>query len=261
MLLNNQMLNPNPAVILDLRFRQAMMYAIDRTQMAEAIDYGLTPVAQGLVYPSLAEGQATESAAVKYPYDLQRAMQLLDQLGYVRASDGFLRDSSGQPLRVEVRATNSDINTKTMYTSADFLQKVGIGMDSVVIPEQLVNDEEYRSNFPGLIVNGGPADALQFENLHTKNARTAENRYQGGNRSRYMNPELDALIDRYVSTIPFDARMDIARQITQHVTTNLPLLPLFFDTWPDAVSARVVGSGVGQNRAPLLSDVEKWDLR
>ena len=54
-----------------------------------------------------------------------------------------------------------------------------------------------------------------------------------------MNPQLDVLIDRYLTTIPFDERMEAAKQITQHVTENLPALPLFFDTWPSATSPRL----------------------
>ena len=39
--------------------------------------------------------------------------------------------------------------------------------------------------------------------------------------------------------------MQPARSITQHVTENLPALPLFFDTWPSATSSRL--ENVGRN--------------
>jgi hypothetical protein len=86
---------------------------------------------------------------------------------------------------------------------------------------QLVDDQEYRSNFPAFIVNGSPADD-NLEAWHSNQSRLPETRYRGSNRSRYMNAELDAAIVRYQTTIPFGPRMEAAREITRHVTENLP---------------------------------------
>jgi ABC-type transport system substrate-binding protein len=219
------------------------------------------PVAHGLVYPTLVEGRETERAIVRYDYDQRRAAQIIEGLGYTKASDGFYRDASGQQLRLEIRATQGEINPKTMFAVADFLQRLGVAIDPVIIPLQLVSDQQYRATFPGLIVNGGGGDADELEQSHSSRARLPETNYTGGNRSRYMNAEMDALIDRYVTTIPFEERMEAARQITRHVTENLPTLPLFFDTWPGAAAPRIVNVGASANNGRSTWNAHLWDVQ
>ena len=185
---------------------------------------------------------------------------MLEGLGLSKGPDGFYRDQQGQPMRFEIRATSGEINPKTMAAAADYMQRVGLAVDQVVIPLQLVDDQEYRSAFPAFIINGGGAED-NLEAWHSSQARLPENRYRGSNRSRYMNPELDAAIIRYQTTIPFGPRMEAARDITRHVTDNLPILPLFFDSWPGAASARITNVGSAQNGAQRLWNVTQWEIR
>jgi ABC-type transport system substrate-binding protein len=218
------------------------------------------PVAHGVVYPTLLEGKESDAAAVRYEFDPRKSAQLIESLGLTKGPDGFYRDQAGQPFKIEVRATNSEINTKTMYAVSDYLQRVGITIEPVVIPGQLANDQEYRAKFPGLIINGGPARADELETFHSTKVRTAEGGYRGGNRAGYRSAELDPLIDRYSSTIPIQPRLELARQITRHVTENLPQLPLYFDTWPGAASPRLINARAASDGAQTWN-VHTWDVR
>jgi len=47
-----QFINPNPPVILDVRFRKAMFYAINRQEMVDTIMSGLSTVAHSVLLPS-----------------------------------------------------------------------------------------------------------------------------------------------------------------------------------------------------------------
>lgn len=261
MVINPQMLNPTPAVVANLEFRRALLHAIDRQELADTIDYGLVPVAYGFIFPTLREAHETESAIVRYDHNPGRTAQLVESLGYAKGSDGFFREAAGQVLRLEIRATQGEANPKTMFAVADFLQRVGIAIDQVIIPLQLVSDQQYRATFPGLIVNGGPAPADDLESSHSDQARLPETNWTGSNRSRYINPELDALIDRFRTTIPFGPRMEVARQITRHVTENLPILPLFFDTWPSVSAERLMNANASANNGRATWNVHEWDIR
>src|SRR5581483_454007 len=207
MMMYPQLLNPTPAVVLDLTFRRSVLEAIDRQLLADSIDYGLTPPADGFLEPTRQEYKDTEAAIVRYPYDPRLAGQQIERLGYAKGNDGFFRDATGQQLHLEIRATAGEINPKTMYAVSDMLQQLGIAVDPVVIPLQRGSDEEYRSQFPSFTVNGQPIDLRFFSRFHSNQARLAENNFVGENRSRYMNPDLDALIDRYLVTIPHAERV------------------------------------------------------
>ena len=148
-----------------------------------------------------------------------------------------------------------------MTAVADYLQRVGIAIDPVIIPVQLVGDQPYRSSFPGLIVNGGPADAANIEDFHSREARIAENNYAGSNRARYVNPEMDTLVERYQTTIAFEPRMEVARQIVRMQTDQLPVVPLFFDSWPSAAAPRMMNVGASANAGESTWNVHQWDVR
>jgi peptide/nickel transport system substrate-binding protein len=261
MMLYPQLLNPTPAVVTELQFRRAVLHGMDRQALADGINYGLTPPAYSFLEPDRAEFKETESAIVRYEYDPARSAQLIEGLGYAKAGDGFYRDGRGQRIHLELHATSGDINTKTMYAVADMLQRIGISAESVTIPQQRVSDQEYRTNFPSFSVNGQPIDLRMFERFHSNQARLPENNYVGENRPRYMNPELDGLIDRYIVTIARPERMELARQITRHVTENLPLLPLFYDSWPTASSNRLINVGAAAAGGDAAWNAHEWDVR
>jgi ABC-type oligopeptide transport system substrate-binding subunit len=89
-----------------------------------------------------------------------------------------------------------------------------------------------------------------------------ERSYAGSNNSRYMNPEMDAAIERYQATVPWPARMEAAGQILQLMTDHLAVMPMFFDMEVALVSRRL------SNATPLLGEAssqfwnaQEWDVR
>jgi peptide/nickel transport system substrate-binding protein len=94
-----QLLNPSPAIINNVTFRRALLHAIDRQQLADALVFGLSSVVHSYLSPSDApEYQAMSGRVVRYEFDPRQAAQLLDGLGYTRGVDGVLRDASGARL-------------------------------------------------------------------------------------------------------------------------------------------------------------------
>ena len=78
----------------DKRFRQAMMYSIDRDFIADAICFGTArpatgPIATDVVY---------EPNVTHYPYDPRKAEALLDEMGLKKDSSG-VRPSFGSSSR------------------------------------------------------------------------------------------------------------------------------------------------------------------
>jgi ABC-type oligopeptide transport system substrate-binding subunit len=78
-----------------------------------------------------------------------------------------------------------------------------------------------------------------------------------------MNPELDALIDQYSLTLQPEVRLNIAAQITRHITDQLPVLPLFFDATPILIHNRLIGVNLmtGDEDARQAWNTWEWDVR
>ena len=256
-----QLLNPSPAVISNPDFRRALLEGIDRQEMIESIQSGVVPIAHVFVAPDQPEYADIEPSVVKYAFDPRRAGQIVQQLGYTKGTDGVYRDGAGQRLTVEIRATAGDLNQKTMFSVADYWQRLGLDPESVSVPPQRAPDLEYRATFPGFAVQrqGGEIDFLQ--NFHSRQARIPENRYAGNNNTRYMNPELDALIDRYASTIPLPERMAIASQAVRHITDFVVELPLYYDVQPALIANRLVNVYPAGGTSQTAWNAHEWDVR
>src|SRR5204863_7346283 len=121
--------------------------------------------------------KATRDGIVKYPFDPRQAAQMIEALGYSRGGDGFYRDAGGQQLKLELRATQGDINPKTMFAAADFLQRNGIAMESTVIPLQLATNNEYRATFPAFSVDEQAFSNRNLVRFNSANSRRVATRY------------------------------------------------------------------------------------
>ena len=236
-----QFLNPDPAVVADTRFRQAMLQAIDRQQLSDVLMPGAdSPVAHVFLNPSEPESREIQASLVKYSFDPTRSAQLIRDLGYVQGSDGSIRDASGQRLSMEVRSgSDADLNTKIVLSIVDSWQRLGIGAEMVVVPPQRQRDLQYRANFPAFDMQRQPASIATLNGLYSSEARMQEANFLGRNYARYMNPMLDAQIDRYFNTVPWNDRMEIGRQIMRHVTEQVVWLDLFYDAQPILISRRL----------------------
>jgi peptide/nickel transport system substrate-binding protein len=257
-----QFLNPTPPIVVDPAFRRALFHALDRQQMAESLQAGLVPVAHTFLHPNQPDYRQIEGSIVRYDYDPRRAAQLMEGLGYTRGPDGALRDATGTRLSVEVRTSpEQDIQIKTIFVIADYWQKLGVGVEPVVMAEQRVRDREYVQTFPSFMTYRQPNDPSGLLlRLHSNQTPLPENSFVGRNHPRYMNPEFDALVDRYYGTVPQQERSRVLAEIIQHTTERLTLMGLFYDVEPVLVGNRL--QGVAASKAADSTpawNAEQWD--
>lgn len=253
-----QYVDPNPPVILDVRFRRALLHATDRTELAEALIGDPAGVPHGLAHPMESEYPDVERSIVRYEYDLRRAGQLIEASGYARGADGSYQDAAGGRLQFELRAVPNDAHLKILAALADAWGRQGIGVEQLVIPRQRALDQEFRATFPALEAIGHP---VEIERLYSREARLPERGYTGGNYARYMNPELDALIDGYFATVPKTERNRFLAQIVHHVSDQAVVLPLAWRADPTAIASRLVNVGVKGPNATQAWNAHEWDVR
>jgi peptide/nickel transport system substrate-binding protein len=257
----NQFTNPSPALVGDVRFRRALAHAIDRENQAASLMDGLVPVAHSYLSPNAPEYKEVESRIVRYDYDPRRASQILGELGLTAGPDGLLREASGQPLVVEIRAAiQTDTNVKSMLATADDWQRVGINAERVVIPNQRVPDREYRATMPAFELVRQRNDVGDLRNWHTSEIPLAENNWTGRNRSRYSHRALDALIEQYPLTIPRAERVRLVGEAVSHLTDQVVMTGIFYATQVTMASNRLQNVRPGDSTTPAWN-AEEWDVR
>src|SRR6266496_2779113 len=143
--------------------------------MVDTIQAGLGGVADSFIGPNQPEYAAIEPRIVRYGYEPRRATQLIEELGYTKSNDGYYRDGASQPLNVELRTIDGfDVNLKTLFPVADYWQRVGVGVDPVVIPRSRASDLRYRTTFPGFEMTRNPNYVERLQIFHSSQMRLPE---------------------------------------------------------------------------------------
>ena len=92
--------DPN-AKMADVRVRQALVYGLDVEQMVKAFYYGLRERATMSVPPAFKKYYSKDIAG--FPYNPEKAKQLLDEAGYKDVNgDGYREDKNGKPFEVRI---------------------------------------------------------------------------------------------------------------------------------------------------------------
>jgi hypothetical protein len=133
----------------------------------------------------------------------------------------------------------------------------------MMIPVQRIREAPFRATFPAFeLLNGPPNGVEGLGSLHGSRTRLQENNFIGSNYSRYMNPEFDAMLDRYFTTIPKQEQMRALGAVLHHIADNLTTMGLIHVARPVLISNRVA------NAAPNVStqtteawNVHLWDLK
>ncbi len=256
-----QFLNASPSVVTNPQFRAALLHAIDRQEMVESIQYGLVPVADGNISPNHPQYRQIEPSLVHHEYDPRRAAQLLEGLGYRRGGDGAWRDAAGNRLAVQIRGTTVlDILPKATLSVADYWQRLGVATETDIRSSRAA-DREWQVTFPAFALQRQTGSTRFLPNLRSTQARLPENGYNGLNVARYMDPEMDALIDRYVTTIPIAERTQVVAEIMRRITGNVIWLTLFFDTEPALINNRLVNVRPRGEDSNHAWNAVEWDVR
>lgn len=259
-----QLLNPDPPVVADPRFRRALLHATDRQRLVDVLLAGQSLVGHSYLSPREPEYGEIERAIVRYEYDVARAVALIEGLGYTKGPDGGFRDAAGQRLSVEVRTTGGDdLQEKTLFSLADDWQRLGLVVEPVVIPRQRAQDREYRANFPAFEQVRQPNDLTPgaLMRYHGSEAALPDNNYRGNNRMRYRSAELDGFIDTFYATIPTGPRSQALAQVIGHMTAQAIPVGLFYNTQPTMVANRLLNVAAGGANSTPAWNAHTWDVR
>lgn len=256
-----QHINPTPAIVLNTDFKRAMVHALDRQTMGDELNWPGSPVGHSFVAPTEPEYSFVEPSIVKYDYDPRKSLQILEGLGYTKQADGFLHDRAGAKLAFQLRTSQGDVTQeKAMYASADAWQKLGVEIERHLVVPQRAGDAEYRATYPAFDLKRQAGTFDYATSYHTRGIALPENNYLvSGNNSRYSRPEMDAAIDKYFTTIPWNERMDYGKQIVNMLSSDVGWIGLWHIMGPNLVPDRVIN--MRATNAEGIQFIHEWDIR
>jgi peptide/nickel transport system substrate-binding protein len=222
--------------------RQGLYQAIDRPAMAQVITEGLSPVADSWFAPSDPARKDVEATIPQFPYDPNRAVQLLAEAGWVRGGDGILARSDGERFEMQLRNRPGSATEREVVVVNDYWKSLGVAGSVVPATPSQVNDREWLATYPGVQISRLEApDAYNTRRTHSRTIAGPANRWAGRNGAAYSNPAADALQDRLVVTIDKADQITLQRQLLQEMMGEVAFMPLYWDVELALVARTVKG--------------------
>ncbi len=228
----------------DARVRRAMLHAIDREGLAEALVGDRALAADFWLPASDPRYQELAGATERIEYDPNRSRDLFREAGWRRESADDVLVRQGRRFEVELTSTAGWEGAASLI--AQYWRQAGIVVHENVLVLGAITDRQARASYSGVeLASGPPGLSLLDARLHSTSEPFSENQWVGGNRGHYQNPELDALIDRTWMTLDRGRRQELEREMARFLATELPVLGLVF--FP---AMAMVGAAVQNVRPP-----------
>jgi peptide/nickel transport system substrate-binding protein len=231
------MINHKKEPLSEVKFRQALAYAIDRQALVNTALRGFGLAGSAGLYAS--DNQWYNPAQEQYAYDPAKAAELLEGLGYAKDGEYFSKD--GKPIELEMLVSPTDERAGDMIKQQ--LESAGIKINLRSVDsktrDSLVNDWKFDL---ALNSHGGLGADPNVLNMLTIGPRFNSARFD-------EDPALTDLLQREIAEMDPAKRKELVFQAQELIARDLPALPLYYPDsyWAsdDKVSFYFTYGGVG----------------
>src|SRR5215831_1220587 len=202
-------INLQDPILKDRRIRQALAYAIDRDAIIRDVLRGQAFPARSVLPPSQ---WAYDPNVTDYKYDPDRAKRLLAEAGK-------------SSLKLSLKTSPVSVSRKIGEAIQEQLRRVGVEIELQSLERQKLTQDMTEGNFQ-LYLNilvGGNQNPDIFRLVYSSGAIPPN----GQNRSRYVNPQVDKLIEE-ARTATREKSKEIFSQIQKILAEDLPQIYLWY---------------------------------
>ena len=216
----------------NLKVRQAISYAINRSQVSNVGESGYEPPANqtGIVTPTFASS-LNQSALSGWGngYDPAKAKSLLAQAGY-HMSGGVMTNAAGQKLAFTV---NNIGDYSDWVASMQVIQQNLAAVGIKLTPHNLSNpDHQNDLNFGKFQLafydqqTFGPSAYYELNNWLNSANTAPVGKQAATNYERYSNKTTDSLLDQYETTTSASEQQSILNKIQEVMVSDVPIIPV-----------------------------------
>ncbi|RJQ17954.1 MAG: peptide-binding protein [Nitrospiraceae bacterium] len=231
----------------DRRVRQAIAYAIDKSEIVDVVLFGLGSPATGPYVPNT---WPYNPDVKKYEYNLEKAKKLLGEAGWTDADGDGTLEKDGRPFEFTILTNQGNslrINTATIIQWR--LAKAGIKVNVRAIEwSTFINEFVDKRRFEAVILGWSIGiDPDQYDIWHS--GKTKEKEF---NFVSYNNPEVDALLEKGRRTFNIEERKKTYYRIQEILAEEVPYIFLYVPDATPIVHSRFKGImpspiGIGYN--------------
>jgi len=202
-------INLQDPILKDRRIRQALAYAIDRDAIIRNVLREQAFPARSVLPPSQ---WAYEPNVAEYKYDPDRAKRLLAEAGM-------------SSLKLSLKTSTVSIARKIGEAIQEQMRSVGVEIGLQSLEQQKLNQDMNEGNFQLYLrtLVGGNQSTDIFKFVYGSGSIPPN----GQNRSRYVNPQVDKLLDE-AQTATRERAKEIFSQVQKTLAEDLPQIYLWY---------------------------------
>lgn len=239
-----QMLDTTKAPTNDLSVRQACNYATDRQALVTVGMFGASEPAFGPLWSSTPD--YSKSVEAYYPFDVNKAKQILDQAGWTAGSGG-IRSKGGQRLTVVWSETAS----AAPYAELLQAQWRQAGVELTI--NQMTTAAAFQAIEAGS-VNMASIGWISSDPVILSNLFLSSNIKGGYAWSKYSSPELDNLLNEGERTLDPAKRATIYAQCQKVIMDQALIVPMFGEIRTIGIQSKYQGISLDFRKYQWLYD-------
>lgn len=222
----------NP-LLSNVKVREALSYAIDRSKVSQIGETGYEPPANqtGIVTPTFSADLSSQaSSAWGKGYDPAKAISLLKQAGFHKGSDGIMVNSSGQKLQFScIDIGDYSDWVASMQVVTQDLAAIGVSVKADNMSNTAYTTDLTQGKFQlayGAQPVFGPSPYYELNNWLSSAKTAPVGQQAASNYERYKSASTDALLKQYAAATSQSQQQQILGQLQQVMVTSVPFIPV-----------------------------------
>ena len=249
-------INHKEEILQDVNVRKALAYGLDRQSVVEAAFGGQANVID-IPQSTVSWAYPDDEDFVKYPYDPEKAKQLLEEAGWKVGSDG-IREKDGVKLSLKFLASSpNSVNDALVPIMIQNYKDIGIEVKAeqmefrTLIEKQTEAKEgkfSYHLAFLAWALTPDPDSSSVFGTDGSSN------------KTLYSNPVVDELLKSALNELDQEKRKELYNELYKELSDDLPYIFLYQRRNMDVYLARVKGMEGATPYRSFIKDLEKISL-
>ncbi|GBG12942.1 peptide/nickel transport system substrate-binding protein [Novimethylophilus kurashikiensis] len=236
----------------DVRVRRAINYAIDKQELIDGVLLGL---GEPIAAPYKPGTRWVNPQLKPYPYDPNKAKQLLKEAGFEDHDGDGILDRDGKPLSFEILTNQNKQREMSAVLIQRRLKEIGIDVKIRVLEWASFLGRYIKTGDFDVVVLGWSLslDPDQFSIWHS-----SQNKPGQFNFINYNNPQVDKLLEQGRLELDPDKRMKIYHEFSRLLLEDSPVVYLFEGYGLPAISKRIRGIDNPAPPAGIGWNSEQW---
>ncbi|MBF6595967.1 MAG: ABC transporter substrate-binding protein [Thermaceae bacterium] len=246
-------LNQNDPRFKDVRVRQALLYAIDRKAIIDAVLKGYGEIATGPIAPL--QKLFYRKDVPSYAFDPKKAQELLKQAGWVPGPDGVLT-KDGKPLEIDMPTGQFGYLVPATLLVQQYWKAIGVKANVKVMEwnayiQQMFVNRQYQATLAWWSTPPTPDVSPYYQSSSAD---------KGQNIPNFKSAELDKLLEDGRKATSLRSQVLAYLQMQRFVAEQLPYLYLWY---PDILTVRddKIGGMVDLNQAVAFQYASEWFVK